>query len=57
MEWLKENKNAILGGVVVAGLGFLTYRYVRANRRYPNARRCDQVDLYHGKKVADPYRW
>jgi prolyl oligopeptidase len=25
--------------------------------RFPDARKSDQVDDYHGKKVADPYRW
>ena len=24
---------------------------------YPQARRSDQIDDYHGTKVADPYRW
>ncbi len=25
--------------------------------RYPNTRRVDQIDTYHGVEVADPYRW
>src|SRR5438132_13540700 len=25
--------------------------------RYPDARKSDQIDDYHGTKVADPYRW
>ena len=24
---------------------------------YPEARRCDQVDTFHGVEVVDPYRW
>ncbi|MEM7065336.1 MAG: prolyl oligopeptidase family serine peptidase [Cyanobacteria bacterium P01_B01_bin.77] len=24
---------------------------------YPDTRRCDQTDTYHGTTVADPYRW
>ena len=28
-----------------------------AAMRYPDARRSDQVDDYHGTKNADPYRW
>src|SRR6185312_9469281 len=24
---------------------------------YPATRRVDQVDDYHGEKIADPYRW
>ena len=25
--------------------------------KYPETRRVDQTDVYHGVEVADPYRW
>jgi len=40
----------VLGGVPSAAAG-------EARIEYPKTRRVDQVDVYHGTKVADPYRW
>jgi len=31
--------------------------YAQTKLSYPDAKRGDQVDNYHGIKVADPYRW
>ena len=48
-EWLSV---LFLGGVLAAAAGGDEGR-----PRYPQAHRGDQVDDYHGTKVADPYRW
>lgn len=45
---------ALLVGFVLAGIGS---RSCAQQLDYPPTRTTDQVDDYHGTKVADPYRW
>ena len=42
----------------VATLGAMLVTVASAQAiKYPEARKADQVDNYHGTKIADPYRW
>jgi prolyl oligopeptidase len=44
---------ALAGGCVIAGAMVLSAQQLQ----YPAAHKVNQVDDYHGTKVADPYRW
>ncbi len=44
----------VIGGVLIALLSSCTSTVLV---KYPFARRGDVVDIYHGTKLGDPYRW
>ncbi len=46
-----------LRAAILFTLLFSIQTMLSAQTTYPDARRSDQTDDYHGTKVADPYRW
>src|SRR5260370_2968200 len=48
---------AIRASIVAVVLALEVSAAAAQNLKYPEAGKAEQVDAYHGVKVADPYRW
>jgi len=51
-----KTKISLLSGLAL-GVVLLGCAHEKARLSYPSARTTNQVDVYHGISVADPYRW
>jgi prolyl oligopeptidase len=57
---MQRNRSSVLPAALAAGVGVSLMSAAPGAAQeapYPETRRSDQVDDYHGTRVADPYRW